>query len=299
MFPNIDFLGTPTDTYSLCMLLSFITVLVTASALKPKEFPFKYIFWAVVIIFFFAFLGANLLNIIMHASQHKGENIAEIFKTSGAAYLGAPILGLLALWIFCKIIKIPFWVFADYAAPFFMLDRVIGRLGCLGYGCCYGIPSNLPWAYPFKSWGIADIVPRHPTQAYALISCLAIFVSSRYLYKKAKGISGVFAFNYKDAPSSGITFFYVWLCYGFLRFWNEFLRAEGPFIYGPIKISHIALFVFAIISAGGLFIIIKNSPAKGEIIKALKGTLIRLAVWLIVISFAILSAIAIIGDASL
>jgi len=292
MFPTINFLGIQADTYVFFTLLSFFVVLVSALVLKPKEFPLKYVFWAVIITFLFGFLGANSLNIILHASEYKGKDIAEIIKTSGVAYLGAPVLGLFAFWVFCRVIKISFLVFADYAAPFFMLDRVIGRLGCLGYGCCYGIPSNLPWAYPFKCWGIPNIVSRHPTQAYEIIYSLAIFISSWYLYKRVKSIPGVFAINHKDAPSSGITFFYVWLCYSFLRFFNEFLRAEGPFIFGFVKLSHIALSVFAIISAVGLFVIIKNSTAKGEIIKALKSALIRLAVWLIVISVVILSAIS-------
>jgi phosphatidylglycerol:prolipoprotein diacylglycerol transferase len=233
MFPAIDFLGTPIDTYALCTLLSFLVVAVAVLALRPREIPFKHVFWGMIIVFFFSCVGANLLNIIAHASEHKGRHIAEIFKASGVAYLGAPIVALFAFWIFCKIIKIPFLVFADYAVPFFMLDRIIGRLGCLGYGCCYGIPSDLPWTYAFKSWGIINIVPRHPTQAYALIFALAIFASSRYLYKKMKSIPGVFGKNYKDAPSAGIIFFYVWLCYGLLRLFNEFLRAEG--FTAPLK----------------------------------------------------------------
>ena len=292
MFPTINFFGTPMDTYALCTLLSFLVVLVAALVLRPKELPLKYVFWAVIIVFFFAFTGAILLNILLHAAEYKGKSVIEVLKYAGVAYLGAPILGFFAFWIFCRIIKIPFLVFADYAVPFFVLDRVIGRIGCLGYGCCYGIPSNLPWAYPFKSWGIAHIVPRHPTQAYAIIAALAIFASSRYLYKRTKSLPGVYAKIHKDAPSAGIVFFYVWLCYGFLRFWNEFLRAEGPFIYGPIKTSHITLSIFVIISVIGLFVIIKKSTAKDEILKALKGAFMRLAVWLVASGVVILSFIS-------
>jgi len=181
---------------------------------------------------------------------------------------------------------------ADAAATFLMLERIIGRLGCLGYGCCYGIPSNLPWAYPFRSWGIVNIVPRHPTQAYMLIAALAIFASSRYLYNKAKTIPGVFGRTCKEAPSAGITFFYVYLCYGISRFIIEFLRAEGPFLYGPFKISHVILFVYAIISAAGLYFLIKRSAAKEEIIKALRSAAVRLALWLVGASVIVLAALS-------
>ena len=256
MFPKIDFLGTPTDTYALCILMSFLVIFISVLLLKPKEFPLKYVFWGIIIVFIFGYVGANLWNIITNIFAHRGQPLGQIFKASVMAYLGAPIVGLLALWIFCKNVKIAFPVVADYVAPFLILERVIGRIGCLGYGCCYGIPSNLPWAYPFNVWGITNVVPRHPTQAYAFISALAIFVSSRYLYKKAKNIPGVLGIYYKDAPLSGITFFYVFLCYGILRFFNELLRAEGPFVYGPIKLSYIVVLIFAVISAIGLFIII-------------------------------------------
>lgn len=37
----------------------------------------------------------------------------------------------------------------------------IGRLGCFVAGCCYGVPTSLPWACRF-----ADGIPRHPTQLY-------------------------------------------------------------------------------------------------------------------------------------
>ena len=39
----------------------------------------------------------------------------------------------------------------------------IGRLGCFVGGCCYGTPTQLPWATIFPS---VDQLPRHPTQLY-------------------------------------------------------------------------------------------------------------------------------------
>jgi phosphatidylglycerol:prolipoprotein diacylglycerol transferase len=39
----------------------------------------------------------------------------------------------------------------------------IGRLGCFVGGCCYGLPTSLPWGVDF-----GDGVRRHPTQLYEL-----------------------------------------------------------------------------------------------------------------------------------
>lgn len=303
MFPTVNFLGTPIDTYGLCVMLSLIVVFVATLVFRPKAFPLEYVFWGVVTVFLFAFLGALLFNILLYGS--KGETIKMVILDAGLAYLGAPILGFFALWLFCKLIRVPFLVIADFVAPLFMLERMIGRLGCLAYGCCYGIPSNLPWAYAFKSWGIANVVPRHPTQAYELISALAIFASSVYLYKRTKNIRGVpdeersqeksieeLKQILRKVSSSGFIFFYVWLCYSFLRFWNEFLRAEGLFIYGPFKLSHLILSIFVIISVIGLFITVKKSAAKEQILKALKSATLRLVLWLVGSGVVILTALS-------
>ncbi|MBI3891433.1 MAG: prolipoprotein diacylglyceryl transferase [Candidatus Wallbacteria bacterium] len=37
----------------------------------------------------------------------------------------------------------------------------VGRLGCFVGGCCYGLPTTLPWGVDF-----GDGIPRHPTQLY-------------------------------------------------------------------------------------------------------------------------------------
>ena len=39
----------------------------------------------------------------------------------------------------------------------------IGRIACLVGGCCYGTPTDLPWAMVFPA---VDSQPRHPTQIY-------------------------------------------------------------------------------------------------------------------------------------
>lgn len=42
----------------------------------------------------------------------------------------------------------------------------IGRIGCFFGGCCYGTPTDLPWAVVFES---VDALRRHPTQLYESI----------------------------------------------------------------------------------------------------------------------------------
>jgi phosphatidylglycerol:prolipoprotein diacylglycerol transferase len=55
-------------------------------------------------------------------------------------------------------------------APAIALGIAIGRIGCLLAGCCYGIPTSLPWGLDF-----GDGILRHPTQLYESFFCLGLF----------------------------------------------------------------------------------------------------------------------------
>ena len=46
------------------------------------------------------------------------------------------------------------------------LAIAIGRIGCLLFGCCYGLPTNLPWGICFVTAEDGGLIPRHPTQIY-------------------------------------------------------------------------------------------------------------------------------------
>jgi len=60
------------------------------------------------------------------------------------------------------------WQTADIWAPSIAIGHAIGRLGCFCAGCCYGKPTDLPWAVTFTSPESLAIrgVPLHPTQIY-------------------------------------------------------------------------------------------------------------------------------------
>ena len=42
----------------------------------------------------------------------------------------------------------------------------VGRWGCFGWGCCFGRPTDLPWAVGFSMLPDGGAVGRHPTQLY-------------------------------------------------------------------------------------------------------------------------------------
>ena len=79
-----------------------------------------------------------------------------------------------ALWYLRKH-KLPMWSVTDAFAPGIALGHVIGRLGCLFAGCCYGRPTDVPWAITFTNeYARANVgtplnIPLHPTQLYEAV----------------------------------------------------------------------------------------------------------------------------------
>ncbi len=91
----------------------------------------------------------------------------------------------------------------------------IGRLGCLVAGCCYGTPTNLPWA---MRCALIDDVPRHPTQLYE-----SLFHASLALLMLQLQRHGIW--------KGQLAKFYI-LSYCVYRLGSEFLRPEAHIALG-------------------------------------------------------------------
>jgi phosphatidylglycerol:prolipoprotein diacylglycerol transferase len=123
-----------------------------------------------------------------------------------------------ALWLVRRY-RLPMWTTADLFAPGIALGHVIGRLGCLLAGCCYGIPTNVPWAVTFTDPAAATNVgtplgvPLHPTQLYDAGAELVILA---YLLRTER----------RGTPYPGRTFWQYMCLYAISRFVIEFFRGD-------------------------------------------------------------------------
>jgi phosphatidylglycerol:prolipoprotein diacylglycerol transferase len=101
----------------------------------------------------------------------------------------------------------------DVVAPGVALGYAIGRVGCFLNGCCYGGPTDLPWACRFHDPPITGPLtpPSHPTQIYASIINLGVFYLLLRIFRRQR-VTGQVLWSY-------IVFYAVY------RFGIEFLRA--------------------------------------------------------------------------
>ena len=98
-------------------------------------------------------------------------------------------------------------------APAIAIGIAIGRIGCFLRGCCYGIPTSLPWGVNF-----GDGIARHPTQIYESLFMFAMF----FYLQRAK----------KKNPAPGYLFKLLMIIYFIFRFLIEFIRVEAKIFLG-------------------------------------------------------------------
>jgi phosphatidylglycerol:prolipoprotein diacylglycerol transferase len=133
-------------------------------------------------------------------------SIADIpmINQGGLVAYGGMIGGFLASVYCCKKRGIPLLQWADVAAPSVVLGTAITRVGCLLFGCDFGMKTNLPWAITFPAhspaWNehlrqhwIPDTalrsLPVHPTQVYESLVGLFLF-GLLMLIRKYRTFSG-------------------------------------------------------------------------------------------------------------
>ncbi len=92
-------------------------------------------------------------------------------------------------------------------APAIALGVAVGRIGCFLEGCCYGVPTRLPWGVDF-----GDGIPRHPTQLYECLFLLGLFL----VLHRAQG----------RVTTPGLLFRALMIAYMSFRFLVEFIRVE-------------------------------------------------------------------------
>ncbi|HWP65003.1 MAG TPA: prolipoprotein diacylglyceryl transferase family protein [Candidatus Limnocylindria bacterium] len=98
------------------------------------------------------------------------------FGAGGLASVGGVAAGLAAARPLARLAGVPVARLADALVPAALLALGLGRVGCFLAGCCYGLPTALPWGVVFPG---TDGLPRHPLQLYSAALDVLIVLAVR------------------------------------------------------------------------------------------------------------------------
>lgn len=112
-----------------------------------------------------------------------------IWREGGLSFFGGLVGGVVAAIIYARRARLSFWLLADVFSPGLALGYAITRIGCFLNGCCYGVPTDLPWGVVFP--GITT-EPSHPTQLYSSLGSLLIMAMLLWVQPRLKARGQLF-----------------------------------------------------------------------------------------------------------
>ena len=180
-----------------------------------------------------ALIGAKLLLLVVEWNTYSRSlsDLLSVVRSAGVFYGGLIAAVLVAMWYMWRH-RMPLWSVSDVFAPGIALGHVIGRLGCFFAGCCFGRPTDVPWAVTFHSEYAARYVgtitgtPIHPTQLYEAGAELIILGALLFMERRGRAFPGR-------------TFWAYMLLYAISRFIIEFYRGDPRGAVGMFSTSQL------------------------------------------------------------
>ena len=157
-----------------------------------------FLIWAMVGVI----AGGRLGYVIFYQPGYFLQNPLEIFVLweGGMSFHGGLVGVILAMILFARRIKQPFFALADIVACATPIGLFLGRLANFVNGELYGRTTEVSWGMVFPRGGP---LPRHPSQLYeafleGIVLFAILFVAVRFTAAKARlgVLSGIFLVGY-------------------------------------------------------------------------------------------------------
>ncbi|MGQ9778814.1 MAG: prolipoprotein diacylglyceryl transferase [Bacillota bacterium] len=229
--------GLPVFAYGACLAVAFAVAILLAQREAAREgLRPEMIVDLALVVCLGGLLGARLLFVLLEFDYYRTRlwEILDI-RAGGMSFFGAALGGFAAAWFYAKHKGWPRWRLADLCAPYIALGYAIARLGCLLNGCCYGMATHVPWALACRA---GDPTLRHPTQLYAALGSLLLFI---LLYRFRR---------HRHFP--GFLFFLYMALYAVMRGIVETFR-DSKTIIGGLRLTHLACLAFVLLAVAEIW----------------------------------------------
>jgi len=238
---NLGFIRIPLHSYGFLIAIGFLCGIWTVRKLSVRskmnpDINADLAFWLLM----YGFIGARVLFIITRL-EYFIENPFDMIKVweGGLVFFGGLIAATVYAFFYFRKHKLNVWKMIDILSPGLVIAHAFGRMGCLAAGCCYGRPTDVPWAIKLNSELVDDNlkgVPLHPTQIYESLSLFILYFGMLYIFRTKKFDGQV-----------GLTYF---MLYPIIRSIIEIYRGDsirGFVIDGILSTSQfISILVFAL-----------------------------------------------------
>lgn len=239
MYPELLHIG-PVTIYAWGAMLALALLLLAflmSSRFKKAGINPDYALDIILLCVLAGIIGSRLFYVVFYDWSYFADHPAQIFSLAnggfgGLVWYGGFFGGALAFYLYIRWRKLNFWDMADLVVPYMALAYAMVRIGCFLNGCCYGVPTSLPWGVAFPD---LDSLHRHPTQLYSTIINLGIFYGLLKLYPRRTFKGEVFLA-------------YLGL-YSIYRFIIEFFR-ENLVVGGVLTISQLIALGVALVAVG-------------------------------------------------
>ncbi|MHC4123056.1 MAG: prolipoprotein diacylglyceryl transferase [Planctomycetota bacterium] len=152
---KLPFTDLTVKSYGLMMVIGFLLAVYVIKCLSRDITPDPQMITNAALYSLIAgVVGARIFFVIHYFGRYKGDllSVFAIWR-GGLELLGGVILAVTVLILYMGYHKLPVRKYLDILAIGLLMALAFGRIGCFLNGCCYGKPTNLPWAvrFPYNS----------------------------------------------------------------------------------------------------------------------------------------------------
>lgn len=183
--------------------------------------------------------GAKLLYFVWYPQQFLQNPLGMLLSQGGLVWYGGVLGVTLAVILYTRFRRLNLFQFSDIMIPSAALGLAIGRIGCLLAGCCFGSPTDLPWAIHYPHSHETHGIGVHPAPLYeSVIMLLAVW-----------GLLRVDQLKYFNGLTTGVFFILA----GLTRFVLEYVRGDRLVPLEAMTLSNSQIIsIFGILAGIGL-----------------------------------------------
>ena len=200
-------------TAAIAMTVTWVVLLVR----KEKEITYDNIITASLVAIPLGIGFARLFHVIDYW-EYYGDHTTQILGLDGLSIYGGILGASIGVFIYSRFVKIRFGYVADMVTLILPVAQIIGRIGCVLNGCCYGTETDIFCAitYTDPDSSAPTGVSVHPTQVYEIIFLGLVAVAIWLIRNRVKKVEGSLFLIYIAAYS-------LWrFIVGFFRDGQEF-----------------------------------------------------------------------------